>query len=62
MENFLHGGWEIPEEGEIAAHQLPPKWHIPVILQNGERMYLNVYQSQFWQCCKITAAELGKKD
>jgi hypothetical protein len=64
LEGFLRGTWDSPERVEDTLRELLCKWHILVVLQNGERMYLNLLQSGTVQRSRITAraaAKLGRE-
>ncbi len=65
LQELLHGIWDIPEEGEDTAREPRRKWPIHIVLQDRERMYLNLLQSRSEQRSRITtqaAAKLGRKD
>ncbi len=79
IREFLHNDWEslevkenrkqvprFPEIGESRKQVPPLKWHIRIrmVLQNGERTYLNVHKSLVNHRSKITsqaAAKLERK-
>jgi hypothetical protein len=65
LQELLRGIWDIPEEGEETVWMPLRKWHKRIVLQKGERMYLNLLQSGSEQRSRITAqaaAKLGRKD
>ena len=65
MEGFLRGTWDSPEPVGGTPQEPSHKWQVRVVLQNGERVYLNLVQSGTVQRSRITAraaAKLGRED
>jgi hypothetical protein len=60
LEGFLRDTWGDPEPVGGAPQGPSHKWHFRVILQNGERVYLNLLWSETAQRSRITARAAAK--
>ncbi len=60
LEVFLRGTWDDPDP--VEGIQLRPvyRWHIRIVLRDGERVYLNLLQSETALRYRITAEAVAK--
>ncbi len=64
LERFLHDRWMDPELEETLRPGAVCRWHIRIVLWEGERWYLNLLVSETSQRSRITseaAAKLGRE-